>query len=342
MISITCTNCQSVLTIDDAFAGGVCRCQFCGTIQTVPSKKKSAAHLAGATAAKTLYQQEAPAAQSPAAETEPHGTGMEDLAQVVASSGLGGSGLAGSVMTNVVAEEASAPSPTPVAESPAAPPQKYRAPVVVFVAAAVVLVGVVAAIIAVRFHGARASAPQNTPTGPIATGPNFCGIPLHGSSAIFILDRGNSMADVFDALKAASYKSLKQLGPDRKFQVILWDNDAGSSEFPAGAMRNATAGAVEDCQRNFQDISASGSSHLSGALKEALERRPQTILIATAKTQLDEDDITALRNAVSNGVHVSALQIGAATRIAALEEVAKSTGGQFKLISPDELRDFSR
>ena len=30
------------LEIDDAFAGGVCRCQHCGTIQTVPSKKRAA------------------------------------------------------------------------------------------------------------------------------------------------------------------------------------------------------------------------------------------------------------------------------------------------------------
>ena len=35
MISLTCTHCQRVLTIDEAFAGGVCRCQHCGTIQTV-------------------------------------------------------------------------------------------------------------------------------------------------------------------------------------------------------------------------------------------------------------------------------------------------------------------
>src|SRR5215204_44395 len=41
MISITCTNCQTLLSIDDAFAGGVCRCQHCGTIQTVPAQRKS-------------------------------------------------------------------------------------------------------------------------------------------------------------------------------------------------------------------------------------------------------------------------------------------------------------
>ena len=36
MIAIACTACKKVMTIDDAFAGGVCRCTNCGTIQTVP------------------------------------------------------------------------------------------------------------------------------------------------------------------------------------------------------------------------------------------------------------------------------------------------------------------
>src|ERR687895_772033 len=56
MISINCTQCQQHLEMDDAFAGGVCRCQYCGTIQTVPShlkKKGTAPQPAGA---KTLYQ----------------------------------------------------------------------------------------------------------------------------------------------------------------------------------------------------------------------------------------------------------------------------------------------
>jgi len=78
MISITCTNCQSVLTIDDAFAGGVCRCQFCGTIQTVPSKAEAALHASGVTTTtKSLYHKEN--APSPS-RAESSGTGLEDLA----------------------------------------------------------------------------------------------------------------------------------------------------------------------------------------------------------------------------------------------------------------------
>lgn len=67
MISLTCTSCQRSLEIDDAFAGGVCRCQFCGTIQTVPANLKKGGRPAtpvgggGAGAPqKALYQRKTP------------------------------------------------------------------------------------------------------------------------------------------------------------------------------------------------------------------------------------------------------------------------------------------
>ena len=45
MITLTCNQCQAHLEMDDAFAGGVCRCQYCGTIQHVPSQlKRRASH----------------------------------------------------------------------------------------------------------------------------------------------------------------------------------------------------------------------------------------------------------------------------------------------------------
>ena len=61
MITLPCTSCEKILEIDDAFAGGVCRCQYCGTIQTVPAKSKTPTRAgAQAPAAKTLYQKVKP------------------------------------------------------------------------------------------------------------------------------------------------------------------------------------------------------------------------------------------------------------------------------------------
>src|SRR2546428_8641877 len=87
MIRLTCTTCQTILVIDDAFAGGVCRCQHCGTIQTVPAA--GASMQTAVKEPKTLYQ-------NPSRVEAAAGTGLDDLANVVASSGLGsgiGSGL---------------------------------------------------------------------------------------------------------------------------------------------------------------------------------------------------------------------------------------------------------
>src|SRR6478752_8934621 len=87
MISLICTNCQMELTMDDAFAGGVCRCQHCGTIQTVPSHAKNAAfpQPAGKTSSKSLYKGRTTTNLDSATSSS---SGLDELASAVASSGL--------------------------------------------------------------------------------------------------------------------------------------------------------------------------------------------------------------------------------------------------------------
>jgi hypothetical protein len=124
VISLTCTSCQKVLEIDDAFAGGVCRCQFCGTIQTVPASLKNPSKSGVSTPAKTLYQKKARVPGQP-------GTGLEDLADAVASS----SGLArGALRSNRAARPAPPPPP---------PPKKNLLPIFVSISAALLIVVVV-------------------------------------------------------------------------------------------------------------------------------------------------------------------------------------------------------
>jgi len=74
MISLTCTSCKRSLEIDDAFAGGVCRCQFCGTIQTVPASLKQGGRPATPVGKspgtqKTLYEKQAAATARGATST---------------------------------------------------------------------------------------------------------------------------------------------------------------------------------------------------------------------------------------------------------------------------------
>jgi len=332
MISITCTNCDSVLTIDDAFAGGVCRCQFCGTIQTVPAKSSGALQSVGA--ARTLYQKSQPPASTPARVDAP-GSSLEELGS------SSGTGLAGSHLENQPAP-LPAVAPEPTSPPNAAEPQPMRLSIVVVCAAIVVMVGVVAAILVLRGSKSSSATSAGAGSSAAAGGADFCGVPINAASVIFLLDRGNSISDSFDSLKAACFRSLKQLGPDRKFQVIFWDRDTGSAEFPAGGMHNATAGAIEDCQHDFQDVVAGGSTHLGGALREAIDRKPQLIMIATAKSELEQDDAAALSASITAGVRIDFIQIGSPSSTPAVSDVTRSTGGHLKTISTADLRDFTK
>jgi hypothetical protein len=90
MLRITCTHCRRVLTIDDAFAGGVCRCQHCGTIQTVPNAGDKPQGRQAAPAAKTLYRSQIrPIGEKSSSSSDTgSGSGLDQLAEIVSSSGL--------------------------------------------------------------------------------------------------------------------------------------------------------------------------------------------------------------------------------------------------------------
>src|SRR6478672_3397887 len=86
MISLTCTKCKATLEMDDAFAGGVCRCQYCGTIQTVPSRLQGTGRPSSpsATGQKALYAGAGNTSGGMGGALP--SSGLDDLATAVASS----------------------------------------------------------------------------------------------------------------------------------------------------------------------------------------------------------------------------------------------------------------
>src|SRR3982751_3985545 len=93
MITVICTQCRGRLAKGDALAGGVCRCQYCGTIQTVPSLSKIKRQMSPmGSAPGAAPPAVAPASPQPQASGAPahEPSGLDALAEAVASSsGLG-------------------------------------------------------------------------------------------------------------------------------------------------------------------------------------------------------------------------------------------------------------
>jgi hypothetical protein len=360
MISITCNQCKTVLTIDDAFAGGVCRCQHCGTIQTVPAHfKGNAAPPAyanpSAATAKNLYQNQS-AARTPPASGAASPSGLDELAQIVASSGLGGSGLGGSGLSSsgLRSGQSAAAMQTQQAAAVVTPDysvKRKKPPMIpIAIAGGIAGLAIVGAIVYFVMRGpSDSTGGSNSGSGSSSTsgggstssGPAFCGVNLvFSGNVVYVLDRANSLRDQFDTLVAATFQSIKSLGPDRKFAVVLWNNGGDDTAFPDQGLRNATSDQIEQLQKKLDGVQATGSSNVAGALEVAVARNPGAIILVTAKSALDDRDAEALTSAQEKSggkIKFYAFVIGS-TDNAVLKMFVKTSGGQYRLLSDKDLR----
>ncbi|MGN6625520.1 MAG: hypothetical protein ACTHLN_02790 [Tepidisphaeraceae bacterium] len=332
MIRLTCAQCQATLEVDDAFAGGECRCQHCGTIQTVPrpGSRPGAPGSAvggsagGASEPKALYQVKSRAGMS----STP--SGLEELAEIVHSSGLSGSGL----LERGNRPRTAAPAPAAKAADP-------RSALLIGAAAGAVIVLVLAIVGYVLLknkpplHGAAADA--------AITGPAFDGTALRGDKIIFVLDRGDATAGFFPALRELTVRAVASLGSDRKFQVILWDNGSPDA-YPALSSGYATSAEVEKLGHWFDNVSVGRSTDVMPALKLALTQSPDTIVLATGKSvQLDDSFATEVLDARQGGhVTFDTFSLGDSPTDDPLKKIAASTGGKFTFLKSTDLNDLTQ
>jgi hypothetical protein len=356
MIAINCTHCQQRLEMDEAFAGGVCRCQYCGTIQTVPSHlKKSTA--ATAAPAKAVH----PAGGS--------GTGLDELAEVVASSGLARSGLTkkgrgaprnvAASATPAASRAAAAAAHTSGAVDYAAPDPRRRSamvPLFIGLSAVTLLVAGAVAFFVVSgttalpgggggtgngSGGAGALDPAREDDTLTIPGPAFADVDLKANaSVVYLVDRSQANADVLDMLKAAIYHSALSLGPERKFQILFWSHKTeGIVAYPENGLAPATKAQVDAAGQAFENVIGYDNTDLKPTLERAVAVNPDAIVIATAKGLYLEEDTLAVFDAALQGtvVKVYAFSVGE-TESPVLKQVAEKTGGRYRELSQTQLR----
>ena len=337
MITITCTNCQTTLTIDEAFAGGVCRCQHCGTIQTVPkSAKHGAAAGAAPAASKTLWKQKT------ASDTSA-GTGLDELADIVASSGLAGSGLQSGGLRK---------RPTTTTAPPAA--NKKLMPILAGAggAIAVLLIVVIWFIIkgenpagAPTGGGGGSSATTGGETPPIiVAGPSFAKVSLKSANTVaYVMDRGSGTLNVFGDLRTLTLKSVASLGSDKKFQILFWQVRDQVYAYPENGATVAGETSINEATRKLnEEVNAFGSSNVGPALKKAAGAKPDVIILATGKGgDLDDAFVAEVKANRPAGVKIHTFSLGGADS-PQLKAIAVDTGGEYHVISDAELRSLGR
>lgn len=335
MIQLTCAQCKATLEVDDAFAGGVCRCQYCGTIQTVPrpnGRPRSPGdgaqqHANGADEPKALYQVKSRTGLSSAP------SGLEELAEVVHSSGLSGSGL-----LNRSHARLSANLPKHKAKPPAAQKKMF---LMGLVGGGAVLLAVAIGVIVMV--SSKKSEPTDTGNPLIVTtrGPNFAGVELTGNRVIFVIDRGDATTGYFDAIKALTTRAVRAMGPEKRFQVILWDN-GNQDAYPTLVAEYAREDEVERLGRWFDEVPVGQATDAIPALKQAMQQNPDTIVLVTGKAdQLGglaptfAADVLKLRGDKQPVIHTFSL--GSTADDDPLKKIALETKGTHKVLSKSDL-----
>jgi hypothetical protein len=318
----------------------VCRCHRCGAIQTVPSHLKhrsqqtSVKSAGKAKAAKTLYSRNG-AHGAGTTDTGPS-SGLDELAQVVASSGLQSRRLRAKTV-----------------DLSNRPGSQSQTPLVIAIASLAIAVIGVGLFFALRASPPPAapmqvnpSSPANasvaataSPAAPTASAGSFCGVPLAERSVVYVLDRGSGTADLFSYLKEATFHSIQSLGADRKFKIIFWNNGSDDA-FPAGSPTFATPANIEAARRALDGVFASGQTDVGSALTQAVNNRPDLIILATGKGwQLDEsfvDQVMKIRG--ERPIKIHTFTLGGTEISAALRTIAQRTGGQSVLVTEADIK----
>lgn len=350
MIRLKCKSCGTVLELDDAFAGGTCRCSHCGTIQTVPKPAPRPVPSTTKPVPKPVPTARGRVGTAGAKPT----SGLEELAEVVTSSGLAGSGLAGSGLTG-----------QSVFTPPPGKRERRRNALIIAgsAVAAVVVLAVLWWMFLARFQnvptpGGQPGSASTTGDGIVSgasgdsgrttvgathalAGPSFADFAIAGKTVVYVLDRGDASREYFAPLKELTLRSIASLGRDRRFLVVFWDNGEPTGDLPTTPLP-ATPENLDALRSSLDGIIAMGRSRFAPAMHAAMAINPDDVVIATAKAwQLDESFVAEamqLRGGSSARLHAVSLGAGQG----GLKDLASKTGGHFRELSLKQLRDLLR
>jgi len=303
-IKVRCEDCSKKVSIDEAFAGGVCRCPYCTAIVFVPDADGERAR---------GERPEAPRARgetlSAAATAEETTVGVDEAALAEAHG-----------QTHI----------------PTASPVKLQGIVsIVLSVLLLVMIGVLVGVIVIYTMEDDVPPTVGPEVGAFTVNtdrPAVAGTLPVRSPVVYCIDTSGNMGDVIDYagdIVLASLKSLK----DGKFAIILCGEEADKATpgmlAPSEVGRNAAAAFLAN-------INVLGAADLGRSLRAALKRGPKTIVLMAR--DIDMGTPAAVEEIKQAGVRLITIGMGSSDASAReLAELAKSAGGESRTFSASDL-----
>ena len=238
-MKIRCTECRKKISIDDAFAGGVCRCPYCTATVAVGAKAPESSRQARPAAPTSRpAAPESPAGRAPPAGQEPHIP------------------LAAPVMV-----------------------QGIFAMVLLGILALAIIGGAAAMIVNVLGGNGGNGGNGDEPLNPFAANPSrpaVAGNIMVTTPVIYVVGDSSSMAQVIEYASAVTKASIGSL-KSGKFSILLCGEE--SDEFMSGGYTQAGESAVDAAGKFLEKAACRGLANIPRAMAAAQARDPKTIVL---------------------------------------------------------------
>jgi hypothetical protein len=306
-IRVQCDQCEGTISVDEAFAGSVCRCPYCKAMVVVPVSDGQAGQArrpAAPGARPTAPPSAARPVQPPPESPPPRQPAERKLGEAE------------------LRRQAHA--------------RKQRTILVIMaLLVTIALVGV--AVILWPESTSEAEDAAEQPVGPdddpdrpapTVTGPNLARRIALESPVVYVLDAGGSMQPHIGVAAQAATESIVSLGQDGKFNLLIVSEEQITSlgEKPRAAGPNGAQAASDVLDGVF--ASGATSARLIEAIGQAVESRPADVVVFTAKPLEDLDAL--IRKAVQAGVEIHVASLVEDRYVnESLRKLASGTGGKF-------------
>jgi len=304
---IRCSDCSKKISIDEAFAGGVCRCPYC----------KALVHVAGGNdAAAGTARPAAPTERPEAAASIPAGASESD---VMAVSG---------------AEEQHIPTAQPV---------RLQGIVTLVLLGAMLLMLAAGVVGVITFlSGDDYAAPDElaNPFIPNSSGPAIAGMAID-TPVVYIIDGGSSMRNMLDYGIGIVYASVRSLRSRDEFTIMLAGED--DDALMEGGYRD---GDDEGRKAAWEFLDAShvdGEADISRAVRAAmaLDPEPDTIVLVAQGPMVDQ--MAVAEEAAQKGIVLLTVGLDCNQDFQEMmQSWASRTGGQSQWYGFATLSQFSR
>ncbi|MBI5723653.1 MAG: hypothetical protein HZA50_06825 [Planctomycetes bacterium] len=317
---IKCNGCKKKISVDEAFAGGMCRCPYCKAIVKVPERAGAAAG-AGSSRPDRPSRPDAPpgrpgspagARQGPERATKVKVLGPEDI--------------------------------------PMADPVKVQGVVTILLFLCLIIMGAVGGYAIWKImnqenpHDKPFVMPANDNSNPFManTVPAVAGNIKVEPPVIYVLDCGSRMGEPMGYASKMVRASVKSLPKGQKFNILLLRD--GGNKWMVDGLEFAGPDGLAKARQETKDIIPSGRTELAAGIKQALDAKPKT-LVVLANKQIEDKDVNELAAAAkSGGTVIVAISICVGSEedvVKSFSRLSEQTGGKSRAFSMAELDTFN-